>query len=111
MRAADLLLHAGGFGVVWLDLSDAKGGILNRIPPSYWYRFQRAIQNTPTILLICADAPQAKAATRISLACQAKSFLWQGERPFERLRGITASVKHRKLTALGPERPLQITVA
>jgi hypothetical protein len=86
-------------------------GVLNRIPPSYWYRFQRAIQNTPTILLICADAPQAKAASRYSLECQAQSFSWLGQRPFARLRGITASIKQRKLTALRPERPLQITVA
>ena len=111
MRAADLLLHAGGFGVVLLDLSEAQAGILNRIPPSYWYRFQRAIQNTPTILLICADAPQAKAASRYSLECQAKSFSWLGQRPFARLRGIAASVKQRKVTAIRPEQPLQITVA
>ena len=103
MRAADLLLHAGGFGVVMLDLSEAQAGILNRIPPSYWYRFQRAIQNTPTILLICADAPQAKAASRYSLACQAKSFSWLGQRPFPRLRGIMASVQQRRLTAIRPE--------
>ena len=111
MRAADLLLHAGGFGVVLLDLSEAQAGILNRIPPSYWYRFQRAIQNTPTILLICADAPQAKAASRYSFECQAKAFCWLGERPFARLRGITATAKQRKLTAICPEMPLQITVA
>jgi hypothetical protein len=111
MRATDLLLHAGGFGVVLLDLSEAPTSILSRIPPSYWYRFQRAIQNTPTILLICADAPQAKAASRYSLECRAKSFCWLGERPFPRLRGITAMIKQRKLALPGPERPLQITVA
>jgi len=112
MRAADLLLHAGGFGVVMLDLSEAQARILNRIPLSYWYRFQRAIQNTATILLICADAPQAKAASRYSLECQAESFSWLGQRPFMRLRGIAAIVKQRKLAAIRPNRPLQIiTVA
>ncbi len=111
MRAADLLLHAGGFGVVLLDLSEAQAGILNRIPTSYWYRFQRVIQNTPTILLICVDAPQAKAASRYSLDCQATSFSWLGQRPFARLRGITAMAKQRKLTVICPERQLQITVA
>jgi hypothetical protein len=114
MRAADLLLHAGGFGVVLLDLSEAPAAILNRIPLSYWYRFQRVIQNTPTILLICADAPQAKAASRYSLDCQAKSFSWLGHRPFARLRGITAMAKQRKLTAICPTSSascLHITVA
>jgi RecA DNA recombination protein len=111
MRATDLLLHAGGFGVVLLDLSEAQGRVLNRIPPSYWYRFQRAIQNTPTILLICANTPQAKAASRYSLECQARSFSWLAQRHFTRLRGITTIVRQRKLAAIRPERPLQITVA
>ena len=110
MKAADLLLHAGGFGVVLLDLSEAKAHILNRIPISYWYRFQRAIQNTPTILLICADAPQAKAASRHALACQMKSFSWFGQRPFTLLRGINAIARQRKPAALRPE-DLQISVA
>ena len=110
IKTADLLLHAGGFGVVLLDLSGANPKILNRIPISYWYRFQRAIQNTPTILLICADAPQAKAASHYSLDCQAKSFSWSGQRPFTRLKGITTFARQRKLSTIHPE-PLQISVA
>jgi len=110
MKAADLLLHAGGFGVVLLDLSEAQARILNRIPISYWYRFQRAIQNTPTILLICADTPQAKAASRYSLECQAKAFSWLGQRPFTRLRGISSIARQRKVAVIRPE-PLQISVA
>jgi hypothetical protein len=111
IKTTDLLLHAGGFGVVLLDLSGAPAKTLNRIPISYWYRFQRAIQNTPTILLICADAPQAKAASRYSMECQTKSFSWSGQWPFTRLRGITTHIHQRKLAALRPEEPLQILVA
>jgi hypothetical protein len=111
IKTADLLLHAGGFGVVLLDLSGAHAKILNQIPISYWYRFQRAIQDTPTILLICADTPQAKAASRYSFDCQVKSFCWAGQRPFSRLRGIASNVRQRKLASLPPEEPLQISVA
>ena len=106
MRATDLLLHAGGFGVVLLDLSEANARALNRIPLSYWYRFQRAIQHTPTILLICADSPQAKAAIN-SLDCKAKAFCWLGEQPFTRLCGITVNARQRKLAAIRTE-PLQL---
>ena len=107
MRATDLLLHAGGFGVVLLDLSEANARVLNRIPISYWYRFQRAIEHTSTILLICAASPQAKAAGGYSLDCQARAFCWRGERPFTRLCGITATAMQRKLKAIRSE-PLQI---
>ncbi len=110
MKSADLLLHAGGFGVILLDLGDAPTRILNRIPISYWYRFQRAIQHTPTILLVCANAPQAKAAARESLICQTKSFSWLGTNPFARLRGLTTLVRQRKVTSIQPHDPLQILV-
>jgi hypothetical protein len=35
LRAADLLLHSGGFGVVVLDFCDVKPRVLDRIPISY----------------------------------------------------------------------------
>jgi len=111
MKTADLLLHAGGFGVVLLDLSEIQTKILNKIPISYWYRFQRAIQNTTTILLVCANTPQAKAASRESLECQVKSFSWLGDRPFDCLRGITTLANSRKRSALRPVEALQILVA
>src|SRR5580692_884928 len=39
LKAADSLLHAGGFGAIVLDLCQVPPGISNRIPISYWYRF------------------------------------------------------------------------
>ena len=41
MKAADLILHSGGFGVIVLDLCEVAVRDLNRIPLSYWYRFRR----------------------------------------------------------------------
>ena len=46
-KAADLILHAGGFGVVILDLCEVPARELNCIPLSYWYRFRLAVENTP----------------------------------------------------------------
>lgn len=88
IRAADLLLHAGGFGVVLLDLCEANPYFLNRIPLSYWYRFRRAIENTPSILLICANSPQAKSCCSIGLELRSKVFDWAGIAPFLRLCGL-----------------------
>src|SRR5512143_3594879 len=47
-KAADLLLHGGGFGLIALDLCDLSRRILQRVPLSYWYRFRRAVEDTPT---------------------------------------------------------------
>jgi hypothetical protein len=90
LRAADLILHAGGFGVVLLDLCDANAKILNRIPLSYWFRFRRAIENTPAIFLLCAETPQAKASSAIRLYLSRKAARWSGKAPARLLRGLAA---------------------
>lgn len=88
IRATDLLLHAGGFGVVLLDLCDASARVLNRIPLSYWYRFRRAVEHTPSILLVCADFACAKGAQINNLELESKVFNWGGRAPFLLLRGL-----------------------
>lgn len=88
IRAADLVLHAGGFGIVLLDLCEASPYFLNRIPLSYWYRFRRIIENTPSMLLICANTPQAKSCSPISLGLKSKVFHWVGVAPFLLLLGL-----------------------
>jgi hypothetical protein len=88
MRVTDLLLHAGGFGVILLDLCDAPARVLNRIPLSYWYRFRRAVEHTPSILLICADSPQAKSCASNAIKLKPKVFHWSGKAPFLLLCGM-----------------------
>jgi len=102
IRAADLLLHAGGFGVVLLDLCDASARMLNRIPLSYWYRFRRAVENTPAILLICADAAQAKSCSSVGIELRPESFRWSGQAPFLLLRGIQLVAALRRGVAAAP---------
>src|SRR3984893_4126600 len=67
LKAADYLLHAGGFGVVVLDLCQVPPRIANRIPISYWYRFRRAIENTPAILALVQNEPMAKSCASLML--------------------------------------------
>jgi hypothetical protein len=108
MRSADLLLHAGGFGVVLLDLCGASPQALNRIPLSYWFRFQRAIEDTPTILLICGERPQARSCARQSLEVKARKIHWVGEAPFATLEALESSAVASKalpakVTSIRPE--------
>lgn len=56
-KATDLLLHAGGFGLVILDLGDVAGKDARRIISSWWYRFRRTVESKPTaIVVISAEA-------------------------------------------------------
>jgi hypothetical protein len=51
LRATDLLLESGGCGLIILDLGDMPQQAARRIPLTTWFRFRRAIEHTPTILL------------------------------------------------------------
>lgn len=51
LRATDLLLESGGFGLIALDLSDLPQQTARRIPLTTWFRFRRAVEHTPTVLL------------------------------------------------------------
>lgn len=51
LRASDLLLESGGFGLIALDLGDLPPHAARRIPLTTWFRFRRAVEHTPTVLL------------------------------------------------------------
>ncbi|HTS50110.1 MAG TPA: hypothetical protein VMH05_19325 [Bryobacteraceae bacterium] len=96
LKVADALLHAGGFGVVVLDLCQLTPRIANRIPISYWYRFRRAIENTPTILALVEKDPLAKSCASLMLEMKRKKAVWRGAPGFELLRGVELEAVARK---------------
>jgi hypothetical protein len=51
LRATDLLLESGGFGLIALDVGDLPEHAARRIPLTTWFRFRRAVEHTPTVLL------------------------------------------------------------
>jgi hypothetical protein len=51
LRAADLLLESGGFGLIALDFGDLPPQTARHIPLTTWFRFRRAVEHTPTVLL------------------------------------------------------------
>lgn len=65
LRAADLLLHSGGLGVVALDLGGVAAEALSRIPPSYWFRFRRAVEASETICVVLAPRAVAKSCSSL----------------------------------------------
>ena len=51
LKAADLLIQGGGFGVVAMDLGDTPLASARRISLTSWFRLRRAVENTPTVFL------------------------------------------------------------
>jgi recombination protein RecA len=67
LRATDLLLESGGFGLIALDLSDLPLQAARRIPLTTWFRFRRAVEPTPTILLAIEPHPIAGSCSSLLL--------------------------------------------
>ena len=66
-KAADLLLHAGGFGLVILDLGDVAGKEARRIISSWWYRFRRTVEDRPTVLAVISEEACTRSCAAVTL--------------------------------------------
>ena len=94
-KATDLLLHAGGFGLVILDLGDIAGKEARRIITSWWYRFRRTVEDRPTVMTVISE----EACTR---SCAALTLELKGEAEWSQnlLRRNTIKViRQRPLSA------------
>jgi hypothetical protein len=67
LRATDLLLESGGFGLTILDLADLPYQSARRIPLTTWFRFRRAVEHKPTILLAIEQQPIAGSCSSLLL--------------------------------------------
>jgi hypothetical protein len=76
LRATDLVLHAGGFGLVALDLGDIPPEIVRYVPLNVWFRFRRAVEHTPTIFLVLEQEPHAKTCASLVLRMETEGAQW-----------------------------------
>jgi len=67
LKVTDLLLQGGGFGVVAIDMADIAPEYARRIPLASWFRFRRAVEPTPTVLLVLEQEPYAKTCASLVL--------------------------------------------
>jgi len=70
LRVTDLLLQSVGFGFVMIDLGGIPFRAARRVPLTTWFRFQRAVENTPTVLLTITEAPCAQTCASLLLRLQ-----------------------------------------
>src|SRR2546423_585610 len=71
LKSTDLLLQSGGFGMVVVDSGDIPSEVARRIPLTSWFRFRRAVENTPTVLLVLEQEPYAKTCASLVLRMNA----------------------------------------
>ena len=77
LRVADLLLMSGGFGLVALDLGDVSPDAARRVPLTTWFRFRRAVEETPAALVVLEQEAHAKSCAAVVLELQSSDFSLQ----------------------------------
>lgn len=75
LRVTDLLLQSGGFGLVAIDFADVPFKTARRIPLTSWFRFQRAVEHTPTVLCVITQAPCAQTCASLLLKMQSEPLV------------------------------------
>jgi len=78
LRTADMLVQAGGFGMVAIDLCGLPQNAVRNTQLAVWFRLQRTIENTPAILLLIGSESVAKSAAALVIHASVQQTDWTG---------------------------------
>ncbi|MEO5935733.1 MAG: hypothetical protein ABIP81_00820 [Terriglobales bacterium] len=76
LKATDLLLQSGGFGLLIVDLADLSPEVTRRVPLTSWFRFRRAVEETSTALVVLEQEPFARTCASLVLRLSHKQAQW-----------------------------------
>jgi hypothetical protein len=71
LRSADLLLQAGGFSAIVLDMGSLAPEFVSRVPLATWYRYRAAAERTQSSILLLTQYACAKSSAELVLRLQA----------------------------------------
>jgi hypothetical protein len=70
LKAVSLVLNAGGFGLVVLDLADVPTAVVRELPFTTWMRLHRMLEAGSTACVILGVEPMARSAGGVSIRLQ-----------------------------------------
>jgi hypothetical protein len=88
------LVDSGLFELVVLDVASIAAAELQRLPLATWIRLQRAVEGTPTALVLLADGHTAHGPGGVTLALSPTGARWSGRPgPGRLFRGLGAAAR------------------
>ncbi len=67
IKALTLVLQAGNFGIVVLDMAEAPADALRRLPFTTWLRLQRIIEGSQTACVLIGSQPMARSSAGLTV--------------------------------------------
>ena len=92
LKSTDLLIQAGGFGLLVLDLADTPDKEARRIPLASWFRLRHAAERTSAALVAVERQINAGSCSGLQIEMRRNRRLWAGKL----LRGFAAQAESRK---------------
>jgi recombination protein RecA len=104
LKALNLVLQAGGFGVVVLDLADVPLRVLKSLPFTTWLRVQRIVEGSDTACLLVGPEPLARSAGGLTVMCTGQTT-WSGATQ----KTLAGPTEGARLTAVASAKAVRFT--
>jgi hypothetical protein len=95
LRATDLLLQAGGFSAIVLDMGSLSPEVVSRIPLATWFRYRIAAERTQSSILLLTQYGCAKSSVELLLQFRAADPLSDEATVFTGISPSVEVMRHR----------------
>ena len=92
LKSTDLLIQAGGFGLVVFDLAGIPNAVTRRIPLASWFRLRHAAERMGAALVAIEQEINARSCSALQLEMSPALPVWKGRL----LHGLKAYPESRK---------------
>lgn len=96
LKAADLIVQAGGFGLIGMDLGDLPDAAVRRISLASWFRLRHAVERTNAALVALERQINARSCSALQIAMRRKEIFWSGRLSGRLLDGFGVELENRK---------------
>ena len=106
LKAMNLVLQAGGFGLVAFDLSDVRGPALRQFPHTTWMRIARIVEGSLTVALLIGAEHVARSPGGATIVLEREGMRaaveWAGSNARNRrLQGLTIRPRVMSVRTIG----------
>jgi recombination protein RecA len=98
LKATNLVVQAGGFGIVAFDLADVPAVMIRQFPYTTWMRLSRVIEGSQTALVLIGAERIARSSGGATIALSQTAARWAGDD--DRARHLTGLDVHPRVVTL-----------
>lgn len=98
LRSTDLLLQAGGFSAIVLDMGGLAPEFVSRVPLATWFRYRAAAERTQSSILLLTQYACAKSSAELVLRLQPAEAICDESTVFTGVRPRVQLVRQRFAT-------------